>query len=93
MPPEDTSGSVPPAEEPVLGVTRVSEVGAAAGSSELKRRDSELHAASKGLEVANQQAENTKTELDRVRSVFQSEKDSQRRELQQALANKEEIEK
>ena len=42
VPPEDTSGSVPPAEKPVLGVARVGEVGTAAGSSELERRDSEL---------------------------------------------------
>jgi len=33
---------VPPVEEPVLGVTRVGEVSAAAGSSVLERRDFEL---------------------------------------------------
>ena len=35
VPPEDISGSLPPTEELVLGVTRVGEVGATAGLSEL----------------------------------------------------------
>ena len=41
MPPEDTSRSVPLAEDIVFGVTRVGEVDVVARASELERRDSE----------------------------------------------------
>jgi len=54
-------------------------------SLELERRDSELKVASLGLEVANQEDEYTEAYLDRVRSIFQSEKDGLWRELQQRL--------
>jgi len=42
VPPEDTCRYVPPAEEYVLRVVRVGEVGTAAWSSELERRDYKL---------------------------------------------------
>jgi len=42
VPPRGISGSAPSAEEPVLGVARVGELGAATGSSALERRASEL---------------------------------------------------
>ena len=62
-------------------------------SLELRKRDSELQAASQGLEAANRQAEDAKVELDCARSVFQSKMDGLWRELDQALAEKEETEK
>ena len=46
---EDTSRSVPPAEEPVLRAVRIGVVGATAGSLELERKDFELLEASQAV--------------------------------------------
>ena len=48
VPPEDIPGSVSLAKESVLRVARVGEVNDVVGSSELEKRDSELHAADVG---------------------------------------------
>ena len=54
----------------------------------LEKKDFELQAASKGLEAANQLVEGIKAELECERIVFQREKDSLLRELEQALTDK-----
>ena len=59
----------------------------------MEKRDSELQATSQRLEAANRLAKGIKTELDYERSVFQSEKDGLLCELEQALADKAEVEK